>query len=61
MERPLAAPWQFDSSDPFIEKLASQIIGFSIDLERLEGKWKLTRTIRQNAGAASMAALRLGL
>jgi transcriptional regulator len=36
------APWRTDSQDPaFIDKLLGAIVGFTIDIDRLEGKWKL--------------------
>jgi transcriptional regulator len=38
------APWSMDESDPeFLEKLLLQIVGFRIEITRLEGKWKLNQ------------------
>lgn len=42
-ERGMPQPWRFDPDDPLIQKLATQIVGFRIDIERLEGKWKLNQ------------------
>jgi transcriptional regulator len=58
MERPMPTPWQFDTSDPFIEKLATQIIGFAIDIERIEGKWKLNQNHPPERRRRVAAALR---
>jgi transcriptional regulator len=39
-----ATPWSMNAPDPdFIEKLLGAIVGFEIDIERLEGKWKLNQ------------------
>lgn len=43
-ESPRPQPWSMDSPDPeFIDNLLSAIVGFEIDIERLEGKWKLNQ------------------
>lgn len=43
-ERPRAAPWSVDTPEPeFIDKLLNAIVGFEIEIERLEGKWKLNQ------------------
>ena len=43
-ESPRPQPWSMDSPDSeFIDKLLSAIVGFEIDIERLEGKWKLNQ------------------
>lgn len=37
-------PWSMQSPEPdFIEKMLGGIVGFEIDIERLEGKWKLSQ------------------
>lgn len=37
-------PWWMDAPEPeFIDKLLTAIVGFEIDIERLEGKWKLNQ------------------
>ncbi|MDA1230274.1 MAG: FMN-binding negative transcriptional regulator [Planctomycetota bacterium] len=37
-------PWSMDSPNAdFIEKLLAAIMGFEIDVDRLEGKWKLNQ------------------
>jgi transcriptional regulator len=36
-------PWTFEAGEPFIRKMAKQIVGFRIAIERIEGKWKLNQ------------------
>jgi transcriptional regulator len=40
-ERPRAEPWSVDDRSGFLRKLCQQIVGFEIDITRIEGKWKL--------------------
>lgn len=43
-ESSMPEPWQLDSAEPdFIEKLLDAIVGFTIEIESLEGKWKLNQ------------------
>jgi transcriptional regulator len=42
-ERALPRPWSFDAASAFIERLLAQIVGFRIEVERLEGKFKLNQ------------------
>ncbi len=35
--------WQLDSQDSFIGKLLQQIIGLAIEIDRIEGKWKISQ------------------
>jgi transcriptional regulator len=42
-EAPMPAPWTFDGSSTFIERMLSQIVGFRIAIERIEGKFKLNQ------------------
>ncbi len=37
------APWVFDESSPHIETMLKAIVGFRIEIDRLEGKWKLSQ------------------
>jgi transcriptional regulator len=47
-ESSLPNPWRLDSQDAgFIDGLLAAIVGFEIDVDRLEGKWKLNQN--QNA------------
>jgi transcriptional regulator len=42
-ESPNAAPWIFDDSAPHVETMLKAIVGFRIEITRLEGKWKLSQ------------------
>ncbi len=44
------APWTLDTAQEYIHKLLKGIVGFKIEITRLEGKWKLNQnhsSIRQ--------------
>jgi transcriptional regulator len=42
-EGPRPEPWIFDESEPHVEKLLKAIVGFRVEITRLEGKWKLSQ------------------
>jgi transcriptional regulator len=42
-EGPRPDPWPFDESAPHVENLLRAIVGFRIEITRLEGKWKLSQ------------------
>jgi transcriptional regulator len=42
-ESGMPTPWRFDPDTPFARKLAAQVVGFRIPIDRLEGKWKLNQ------------------
>ncbi len=42
-EQPRQPPWNFEAETEFAAKLAQSIVGFRIELTRLEGKWKLSQ------------------
>ena len=42
-ESPRPEPWTFDESDPHVETMLKAIVGFRIEITRLDGKWKLSR------------------
>lgn len=42
-EQGMREPWSFDGSSTFARKLLAQIVGFRIEIDRLEGKWKLNQ------------------
>ena len=42
-ESPRAEPWAFDESAPHVGKMLGAIVGFRIEITRLEGKWKLSQ------------------
>jgi transcriptional regulator len=42
-EEAMPQPWPLDESGAFVERLLSQIVGFRIEIERIEGKRKLSQ------------------
>jgi len=42
-ETPRPEPWPFDESEPHVETMLKAIVGFRIEIARLEGKWKLSQ------------------
>ena len=42
-EAPRPQPWPFDARTNFHQKLLDGIVGFEIEITRLEGKWKLNQ------------------
>jgi transcriptional regulator len=66
-ERSSDRPWRFDSlPQDFVEELLAEIVGFEIDVERLEGKLKLSQNrlpgdqvrVRERLAASSDPAAR---
>jgi transcriptional regulator len=55
----MPTPWAFDGSTQFAARLVTQIVGFRIAIERLEGKYKLSqnhpRERREKVAAALLA------
>jgi transcriptional regulator len=42
-ERSMPKPWQLDTANDYFEKHVKAIVGFRIEISRLEGKWKLNQ------------------
>jgi transcriptional regulator len=42
-EQGLRQPWSFDPTSTFVKKLLAQIVGFRIEIEKIEGKFKLNQ------------------
>jgi transcriptional regulator len=42
-EDPRPEPWAFDEEAPHVETLLRAIVGFRVEITRLEGKWKLSQ------------------
>lgn len=58
-ESGLPSPWKLDSQSEYFDRLLPQIVGFQIQIERLEGKWKLSQNHspgRQEKVAAALQA-----
>ena len=42
-ESVMPRPWSFDASGTFAERMLAQIVGFRIEIDKIEGKWKLNQ------------------
>jgi transcriptional regulator len=42
-EQTMPRPWSFDPSSPFVNRLLAQIVGLRIEMEKIEGKFKLNQ------------------
>ncbi len=42
-ERAMPRPWSFDASGTFVQRLLGQIVGLRIQIEKIEGKFKLNQ------------------
>src|SRR5207248_7601943 len=42
-ERAMPRPWSFDPTSAFVERLLAQIVGLRIEVEKIEGKFKLNQ------------------
>ncbi len=58
-ESPQPQPWSFANDDPYVQKLLKGIVGFRIEISRLEGKWKLgqNHSAKVRASAAEQLVL----
>jgi transcriptional regulator len=51
------APWAFDDAEPHVEALLKAVVGFRIEITRLEGKWKLSQNHPEERRRRVSAAL----
>jgi transcriptional regulator len=56
-ERNRSAPWRFEPSAEYVGKLLTAVVGFRIEIECLEGKWKLSQNHPPERRAKVIAAL----
>ena len=56
-ESPRPEPWAFDPSAGTVEAMLKAIVGFRIEVTRLEGKWKLNQNHSEARRRKVMAAL----
>jgi transcriptional regulator len=42
-EQAMPRPWSFDPSSTFVERMLTQIVGLTIEIDKIEGKWKLNQ------------------
>jgi transcriptional regulator len=40
-EHGMPRPWSFDASTIFMKRMLGQIVGYRIEIDKIEGKWKL--------------------
>lgn len=58
MEQARPKPWTFDVNDPYVNRAAAGIVGFRIEVERIEGKWKLNQNHPTDRRQKVITALR---
>jgi transcriptional regulator len=56
-ERNMPVPWRLDARGEYVQKLVAAIVGFRIEVTRLEGKWKLSQNHAPERRAKVVAAL----
>lgn len=56
-ERNMPVPWRLDAKSAYVQKLVGAIVGFRIEVTRLEGKWKLSQNHAPERRAKVVAAL----
>jgi transcriptional regulator len=56
-EGPRPEPWSFEESGPHVEGLLRAIVGFRVEITRLEGKWKLSQNHSEGRRRKVMRAL----
>lgn len=68
-ERSLPAPWKLDRRTSYFREMVKLVVGFEIDISRIEGKWKLSqnhprqrreRVARRLAESADASAREIG-
>jgi transcriptional regulator len=57
-EQGMPRPWSFDASTTFMKRMLGQIVGFRIEIEKIEGKWKLNQNHPVERRRKVIAALR---
>ena len=57
-ESPRSQPWRLDPETDFTRKMVKAVVGFTIDVTRVEGKWKLSQNHPQERRRRVMLALR---
>lgn len=59
-EADMPRPWVLDLSSAVVDRLISQIVGFRLSIDRLEGKWKLSQNHPVGRRERVIAALQGG-
>jgi transcriptional regulator len=42
-EHALPKPWSFDESTTYAKRMVAQVVGFRMEIDKIEGKWKLNQ------------------
>jgi transcriptional regulator len=42
-EKSMPRPWSFDGPNTYVERMLAQIVGFRVEVQKIEGKWKLNQ------------------
>lgn len=56
-ERSMPAPWRLDTSTDFFQRQVRAVVGFRMEITRLEGKWKLNQNHPQERREKVIRAL----
>jgi transcriptional regulator len=56
-EQSMPQPWQFDMESDFARRLATQVVGFRVEISRWEAKWKLGQNHTASRRRRVIAAL----
>jgi transcriptional regulator len=57
-EAPLPRPWKFDPASAFAQKMMKAVVGFRVEISRIEGKWKLNQNRPEEQRQRVRATLR---
>jgi transcriptional regulator len=57
-EAAMPKPWSLDADEAFVDRLLPQIVGFRIDIEKLESKFKLSQNLPVERREKVIRALR---
>ena len=56
-ESPMPSPWKLETGSEYSKKMVKAIVGFRLEITRLEGKWKLNQNHPQERRDKVIAAL----
>lgn len=56
-ERGMPTPWQLETGTEYFERMARAVVGFRVEVARLDGKWKLNQNHPPERRAKAAAAL----
>jgi transcriptional regulator len=56
-EQSMPSPWSLDTGNPYFQKQVRAVVGFRVEISRLEGKWKLNQNHPQERREKVMRVL----